>query len=120
MDGYSIDHLRAGQARAALRDQGKPLAQAAAARKLGVHPVTLNKIENGKANVSLELLERMARLYGVSREWLCGQDAPTDPVEAAREEIAEALGDIGTGLNKIADLVETLNLEATSRVKAAV
>ena len=120
MEGLSIDHVRAGQARAALRDdRGRPLSQAAAARKLDVHPVTLNKIENGKANVSLELLERMSRLYGRSREWLCGENEPADPVEAAREDIAEALGDIGTGLGKLADLVETLNGAAAGRAKAA-
>lgn len=114
----TVDPVRAGQAREAFRDKaGARLSQVAAARRLGVHPVTLNKIENGKANCSLELLERMSKLYGRTREWLCGENDPVDEVEAAREKFALALSSIGEGFEQLTELVDVLNQRAAGAAK---
>lgn len=97
---YTVDPVRAAQARAA-----KSLTQADAADLLRVNRVTLNKIENGRANVSLELLERMTELYDRSRDWLLGNDEALDPIEAGRKRIAAALEQISAGFE---DLNEVL------------
>lgn len=102
---YTVDPHRAAQARLAVG-----LTQAEAADDLGVNRVTLNKIENGKANASLDLIERMAARYTRSREWLLGQDH-ADPVLVNRDRIARALGKIAEGFEELG-LVEVLNGQA--------
>jgi transcriptional regulator with XRE-family HTH domain len=112
MRSYIVDGARVGQARQALRnDQGKPMKQVEAAEALGIHAVTLNRIENGKAPVSLELLERLVELTGRSREWLLGQDDQVDPILANRDRIARALAKIAEGFEEL-ELVDVLNTQA--------
>lgn len=95
MKGHVINATRAGQARAAtIGDDGKPLSQRAAADLLGVHPVTLNRIEGGKYRVSTDLLERMTQLYGQSRDWLLGvegEDLDALNKALARRQLTAAL-----------------------------
>lgn len=86
------------------------LTQAEAAGTLGVNRVTLNKIENGRSNLSLDLLERMAARYGCSREHLLGLD-DTDPVRANRDRIAKALQKIAEGFEEL-ELTDVLNNRA--------
>lgn len=105
---YFVEPARAAQARMAA---GFPV-QADAADALRVNRVTLNKIENGRANVSLELLERMTSLYGKSREWLLGEPEQVDAIELGRERLATALAKINAGFEDLTDLVDTLNREA--------
>lgn len=111
---YSIDPDRAGKARTAAG-----LTQQQAADELGVNRITMNRIENGRANASLELLERMAARYGVSREWLLGEDAAVDPIEVAREHVAEALAKIGDGFEELTDVLDTLNERAREKAQVA-
>lgn len=121
MDGYLVDHVRVAQARQALRGaNGKPLTQRLAAERLDVHPVTLNRIENGKARVSLELLERMATLYGCTREHLLGASEQVDPIAAARNQVADALEKIGGGFEELADVVEVLQAQAVAAKRQVV
>src|SRR4051812_5811641 len=101
---YTPDPVRVAQAR-----MDKGLKQAAAADALHVNRVTLNKIENGRANVSLELLERMTKLYDRSREWLLGEPEQVDPLELGRERLASALSKINDGFEDLTNLVDTLN-----------
>lgn len=105
--GHTVDPVRVAKARIATG-----LKQAEAADALGVNRVTLNKIENGRAKVSLDLLERMTALYGRSREHLSGEDEEPDPVEAASLKVAAALSKISEGFD---DLNEVL----TGRVREA-
>lgn len=105
---YFVDPVRVAQARTAAGFD----VQAAAADALGVNRVTLNKIENGRANVSLELLERMTALYGRSREFLLGEPERVDAIEAGRETLAIALAKISDGFEALNDLVETLHERA--------
>src|SRR3954466_4408525 len=72
--GYRIDGLRVAQARQRIQVAGKPITQAAFAERVGIHWVTMNRIENGKANASLELIERIAEETATTREYLLGED----------------------------------------------
>lgn len=81
--GMRPNGLRIAQARLALPD--KP-SQAEFAKRIGIHWVTQSNIENGKANISLELLERIAEVTGEKREhFLTG--ASDDDAEAALPEL---------------------------------
>jgi transcriptional regulator with XRE-family HTH domain len=97
---------------------GLGLKQAEAADALGVNRVTLNKIENGRANVSLELLEAMAEMYGCSREYLLGQPEEVDAIELGRERLAVALAKINDGFEDLTSLVDTLNAQARDAVSS--
>lgn len=101
---YTIDGARAGQARTALS-----MTQADMADALGVNRVTMNKVENGRANVSLEFLERLSELTGRSREWLLGEPEQVDAIELGREQLAAAFAKISAGFETLNDLVATLN-----------
>lgn len=93
---YAIDAARAGQARTAAG-----LTQEDAAAKLGINRITLNKIENGRTNVSLDLLERIASFYGRSREWMLGEPETIDEIELGRERLAVALTKISEGFEEL-------------------
>ncbi len=102
---YQVDGARVGQARQAVVKDGRPLKQVEAAELLGLHPVTLNRIENGKARVSLETLERIAALTGRTREWLLGEPETIDPLEAGRGRLANALAQISAGFEELNDVL---------------
>lgn len=72
--GREVNGLRIAKARLALLNAGRPMTQAALAQRLGIHWVTMSNIENGKARVSLELLERIAEETGKSRDYFLGDD----------------------------------------------
>lgn len=63
--GLAVNGLRIAKARMALPGR---VTQAEFARRLGIHWVTQSNIENGKAKVSLELLERIASETGMPRD----------------------------------------------------
>lgn len=107
---YCIDPSRAGQARTKAG-----LTQQQVADQLGCSRITINKIENGRANVSLSLVEGMANLYAVTREWLLGE---LDPAAAHHKKIVTALGKLEEGLGDIVDIVEELNAEAAAAAAA--
>lgn len=69
--GHTVNGLRVAQARLAL--PGSP-SQAEFARRVGIHWVTQSNIENGKAKVSLELLERIAAETSETRDHFLGVD----------------------------------------------
>lgn len=100
-DGIQLDGVRVAQARQKLPGfNGRTyLRQTEFADQIGLHPVTLNRIENNKTNVSLELAERLANALGVTREWLQGAD---DPYELARVKMGQALADF----NEAVDLLK--------------
>jgi transcriptional regulator with XRE-family HTH domain len=83
--GQRINGVEVAKARLAITDKktGKPLTQAAFAKRLGIHFVTMSNIENGKANVSLEMLERIAKETRRHRDdFLLADDE--DDLEAAQ------------------------------------
>lgn len=102
--GQRIDGVAVAKARLAITDRrtGKPLSQADFARRIGIHPVTMSNIENGKANVSLELLEKIAKETRKRREDFQLAD------DADSEEAAEPMG---------RSLLETLYAEIGEALK---
>lgn len=90
--GYRANGLRIAQARLSL--PGRPN-QREFADRLGIHWVTQSNIENGKANVSLELLERISRETGRTREYLLGTDDEDEeaalPSFLAHDDVLDAL-----------------------------
>jgi transcriptional regulator with XRE-family HTH domain len=105
--GYEIDGLRVAQARQALRPDGEKrqrdddatMTQGDLADLIGVHRVTLNKIEAGQRAVSLDTLERLAVRLGRSREWLLGEPETIDEFELAREKMANALSEFSSAVD---------------------
>lgn len=67
------------------------MAQGRLAELVGVHRVTIAKIETGQARVSREVLERLVEVLGRSREWLLGEPEQVDEFELARVKMASAL-----------------------------
>lgn len=110
---YQLDGLRVAQARQALQGRdGKALTQGELAERAEIHRVTMTRIENGDAKVSLELLERLSGLLDKSRPYLLGEPEQIDPLEEARGRIGQALAKVATGMDELADVVETLNQRA--------
>lgn len=105
-EGYVVDGVRLAQARQALpAGGGKPVTQADFAALIGVHRVTLTKIENGDARVSLDLLERIVAKTGQSREWFLGAPEQVDPVEESRLQVGAALAKIAAGFEELTDVL---------------
>jgi transcriptional regulator with XRE-family HTH domain len=50
------------------------LSQGQVAQRMGVHRPTISQIEAGERNVRIDELDRLAELYGVSRDWLVDGD----------------------------------------------
>lgn len=109
MKGFAIDPVRAAKARMAAQIEEKPLTQVEAARLLDVHPITLNRVENGKSPGSAELLERMVELYGVSREYLLGEPERADEFDLARERMATGVAKIVSGFEEMGMAFDLLN-----------
>lgn len=81
--GHRVDGLKIAKAREALgRGKKVRMTQAKFAERVGIHLVTMNRIENGKANVSLDLLEKIAAETGHPREHFLA-DGDDDEAEAA-------------------------------------
>jgi transcriptional regulator with XRE-family HTH domain len=101
--GHRVDGLRIARARQSLTDgrTEKPLSQAAFAKRLGIHPVTMSNIENGKANVSLDLLERIADETGTTRDDLLASGDDGD--EEEDEPVSELLMRAAYHLDKAGD-----------------
>lgn len=117
---YQVDGLRVAQSRQALTGAGgKAMTQQELADLLDVHRVTLTKIESRGTNVSLDLLERLSKQLGRSREYLLGEPEVIDDLEVAKARIAVALVKVGDGLGELADLVETLTNVAHTVAAAA-
>jgi transcriptional regulator with XRE-family HTH domain len=72
--GHRVDGLKVARARESLGGNGLRVTQAEFARRLGVHVITLNRIENNKARVSLDLLERIADQTGKQRDHFLSDD----------------------------------------------
>lgn len=118
--GQRINGVAVARARLAITDRqtGKPLTQAAFARRIGIHVVTMSNIENGKANVSLELLEKIAKETRKRREdfQLADSDDDAEAAEpmAARSLLEVLYAEIGVALKKTEPVAHILAERATS------
>lgn len=84
--GQKINGALVGQ----LRTQTLKITQAEMASRLGIHWVTQSNIENGKALVSLELVERIAEVTGASRSELLGEPEDAEAALLSRPGISGA------------------------------
>lgn len=97
--GHRVDGLKVAQAR--LRLKGSPN-QREFAERLGIHWVTMSRIENGKANVSLDLLERIAAETGHKRDhFLAVEDDEEESRVPALSMLEELYGQLSIALGKV-------------------
>lgn len=98
--GQQVDGLRIARLRV---EKLNSITQADFANRVGVHWVTMSNIENGKARVSLETLERIAGELGVRREELLADD---EDEEAAAMPSTRSLAEDLHRLAALASLLE--------------
>lgn|SRR5262245_5528741 len=68
------------------------LTQAQVAKNLGLHRPSVSEMEAGRRSVSAEELATLAKLYGVSVDWLTGTQKPEpdrDRLELAARELSK-------------------------------
>ena len=68
-----------------LRDRAG-LSQMELADRLGVSRQAVSRWESGDTTPSVDKLKTLARIYGVSLDWLCSDTADREPPEAAKPE----------------------------------
>src|SRR5947207_11962 len=86
------------------------LSQGQVAQRMGVHRPTISQIEAGDRNVRIDELDRLAELYGVSREWLVDGDQVLPGERDPRIQLAaRELGKLkGADLDAILRLIQVL------------
>lgn len=106
---YLLDGERVARARVALPvgEDGRQVSQDDLGGLVGIHRVTVTRIENGKAPVSLEVLERLSQVLGVSRSWLLGEPEQVDELERAREKMARSLAEFSDAVDLLAGRLQT-------------
>lgn len=110
---FQLDGVRVARARAILRDNdGRALTQVAFAGLVGLHPVTMNRVENNKTRVSLSVVEKIATLTGRTREYLLGEVEQVDGVEMARGMFAHALEQMQDGFEDFNAAIDLLTARA--------
>ena len=62
------------------------LTQADVAAKLNVSRQAVSRWESGDTTPTMDKLKTLARIYGVSLDWLCSDAADREPPEAAKPE----------------------------------
>ena len=68
-----------------LRDRAG-LSQMELADRLGVSRQAVSRWESGDTTPTMDKLKTLARIYGVSLDWLCSDTADREPPEAAKPE----------------------------------
>ncbi len=89
------------------------LSQGQVAKLLGLHRPSISEAEAGRRNISAEELARLARVFGVSTEWLTCNDDPDASLRTAKASLA------ARELRKLkpADLDRLLRLLSTMRTQ---
>ena len=62
------------------------LSQMELAERLGVSRQAVSRWESGDTTPTMDKLKSLARIYGVSLDWLCSDTADGEPPEAAKPE----------------------------------
>lgn len=65
---------------------------------LGLKPSTVSRYNNGHYVPKAPVLDQICRRYGVSPQWLMGEDVPKNPSSAAPGHVVPVLGDVAAGL----------------------
>ena len=93
------------------------LSQGQVAKMLGLHRPSISEAEAGRRRVSSEELVELARIYGVSVDWLLGEGADEtgltqDKIELAARELAKLDKD---DLDRLLQLLAALRSEGDAR-----
>ena len=62
------------------------LSQMELAERLGVSRQAVSRWESGDTTPTMDKLKSLAKIYGVSLDWLCSDAADREPPEAAKPE----------------------------------
>ncbi|MDB5318503.1 MAG: helix-turn-helix family protein [Phycisphaerales bacterium] len=86
------------------------LSQGQVAQRMAMHRPTISQIEAGERNVRIDEIDRLAELYGVSRDWLVDGDkvlpGERDPrIQMAARELGKLKG---ADLDAILRLIQVL------------
>lgn len=100
-DGVQVNGLRIAQARHALpRDTTRPVSQAKFAEMIGLHTVSVNRLERGKARASLDTLGRISSVTGLPiQHFLITSDTAAHP---ARDKVRDAVDNLVDALMEAA------------------
>ncbi len=79
-----------------LRDKAD-LSQMELADRLGVSRQAVSRWESGDTTPTVDKLKALAKIYGVSLDWLCSDTADRDPPEAAKPEADRTPDDAPAG-----------------------
>jgi len=88
------------------------LSQGQVARLLSIHRPTVSEIEAGRRRVTAGELANLAKLYGVSLEWLAGQDQDNDAARKIRLAARELSGLRDDDLQKVLKLARSFHQRA--------
>ena len=86
------------------------LTQSHVAKSLGWHRPTMSEIEAGRRRVSAEELTTLAEMYGVSSNWILGEDDEDSSLAADRVKLAaRELGKLREeDLDRVLQLIQAL------------
>lgn len=73
------------------------LTQADVAAKLNVSRQAVSRWESGDTTPTMDKLKTLAKIYGVSLDWLCSDAADREPPEAAKPEADRPPDDVPAG-----------------------
>ena len=65
---------------------------------LGLKPSTVSRYNNGHYVPKAPVLDQICRRYGVSPQWLMGEDVPKNPSSTTPGHVVPVLGDVAAGL----------------------
>lgn len=78
--------LRGDRIRALRKQRG--MSQRALAQRIGRHQVDISRMENGKLqHITIETLEKLSDLFGVSTDYLLGRTGDEEPEPAGMAEV---------------------------------
>ena len=85
------------------------LTQGQVAKKVGWHRPTLSEVEAGRRRVSADEVSNLAHLYGVSINWLLGEEQEADSASARARLAARELGKLtDDDLDRLLELIQSL------------
>ena len=85
------------------------LTQGQVAKKVGWHRPTLSEVEAGRRRVSADEVANLAHLYGVSINWLLGEEQEADSTSDRASLAARELGKLTEeDLDRLLELIQSL------------
>lgn len=76
----------------------KGMKPAILAYRLGVDRSTISNYLNGKYKAKIEMVRKIAKILGVSADWLSGMDVPMDENTTFNRNVVPVLGKVAAGI----------------------